>query len=434
MNKSQLFPKLFLTIMKITLQQLVICLVFCTFSYAHSAYSQFDLSKTVSLQMEKAEIKKVLSTIEKQVNVRFVYSSSNINTSQVVTINVNKKRLDQVLNELLLPLSVEYLVKENRIILRSNQEVGTIIPTPIVINSVNDPVVENNVSIDNTIKGTIIDEKGEKLPGVSISIKGTTRGTTTNSNGDYTISVQDNKATLVFSFVGYESQEVQVNNRIDISITLKVDIKSLEEVVVVGYGTVKKSDITGSVSSIKAQEINAFPVQNAMQSLNGRATGVHVVQNSGAPGGALSVKIRGGNSLQGSNEPLYVVDGFPLTGNINALNPADIESMEILKDASATAIYGSRGANGVVMITTKSGKSGKGIIDFETYYSTQEVIKKLELLNATEFATLMNERAVNDKVASPYFTQNQIAGFGEGIDWQNEIFRSAPLQNYSLTF
>ena len=164
MNKSHLFPKLFLTIMKITLQQLIICLVFCTFSYAHSAYSQFDLSKTVSLQMEKADIKKVLSTIEKQVNVRFVYSSSNINTSQVVTINVTKKRLDQVLNELLLPLSVEYLVKENRIILRSNQEVGSIIPTlnqlqlvdkPIIIK---ESVVDNNVYVDNTIKGTITDE------------------------------------------------------------------------------------------------------------------------------------------------------------------------------------------------------------------------------------------------------------------------------------
>jgi len=164
MNKSHLFPKLFLTIMKITLQQLIICLVFCTFSYAHSAYSQFDLSKTVSLQMEKAEIKKVLSTIEKQVNVRFVYSSSNINTSQVVTINVNKKRLDQVLNELLLPLSVEYLVKENRIILRSNQEVGSIIPT-----------LNQLQLVDKPITGKVKDETGQGLPGVNVSLKGTDR-------------------------------------------------------------------------------------------------------------------------------------------------------------------------------------------------------------------------------------------------------------------
>ena len=258
--------------------------------------------------------------------------------------------------------------------------------------------------------------------------------TTTNTNGEYSIAVPDANAVLLFSFVGYMAQEVIVGNRTNINITLKVDNKALEEVVVVGYGTVKKSDLTGSVSSIKSEEINAFPVPNAMQSLNGRAPGVQVVQNSGAPGAALSVRIRGGNSLQGNNEPLYVVDGFPLTGNINAINPVDIESMEILKDASATAIYGSRGANGVVMITTKNGKSGKGRIDFDTYYSSQQVINKLELLNATEFATLMNERAVNDKVATPYFTQDQINGFGTGTDWQDEIFRTAPLQNYSLTF
>ncbi len=432
MNKSHLFPKLFLTIMKITLQQLIICLVFCTFSYAHSAYSQFDLSKTVSLQMEKAEIKKVLSTIEKQVNVRFVYSSSNINTSQVVTINVTKKRLDQVLNELLLPLSVEYLVKENRIILRSNQEVGTIIPTPIVINSVNDPVVENNVSIDNTIKGTIIDENGEKLPGVSVMVKGTSRGITSNAKGEYSIAVTDDKAVLVFSYVGYERQEILVGNRTSLNVSLKVDNKSLSEVVVVGYGIVKRSDLTGSVSQVKSKELNVFPAANVLQALSGRAAGVQVTQNNGAPGAGVSVRIRGTNSIQGSNEPLYVVDGFPISGsNPTMLNNADIESIEILKDASATAIYGSRGANGVVLITTKQGKSGKTKVDFETSFSTQTLRKKLVLMNAQEYATFNNLQAVNDKLI-PFFSQAQVDAFGEGFDWQNLVFQSAPMKTTSL--
>ena len=435
MTKNHFKQKLLL-FMKINLIQVIMAGVFAINTFAIPVKAQDVLQEKVSISLEKGTIKTLLKSMEKQTNVLFSYKNELIANDLPLTVKIKNEKVEDVLRKVLTPRNISFeTVGERQIILvrsmskRNNAQENSLSQTEKTTLNIN----KSNFA-DITIKGIVTDEKGEKLPGVSVIVKGTTRGTTTASNGDFSISIPDNKATLVFSFVGFLNQEILVGNRTQINVVLLQDSKSLEEVVVVGYGTVKKSDITGSVSSIKAQEINAFPVQNAMQSLNGRAAGVHVVQNSGAPGGALSVKIRGGNSLQGSNEPLYVVDGFPLTGNINALNPADIESMEILKDASATAIYGSRGANGVVMITTKSGKSGKGKIDFETYYSTQEVIKKLELLNATEFATLMNERAVNDKVASPYFTQNQIASFGEGIDWQNEIFRSAPLQNYSLTF
>ena len=278
MNKSHLFPKLFLTIMKITLQQLIICLVFCTFSYAHSAYSQFDLSKTVSLQMEKADIKKVLSTIEKQVNVRFVYSSSNINTSQAVTINVTKKRLDQVLNELLLPLSVEYLVKENRIILRSNQEVGSSIPT-----------LNQLQLVDKPITGKVKDETGQGLPGVNVSIKGTTKGTQTDSNGNFSLTVPENNASLLISFVGYSSQEVSIGDKSQLDISLKPDVTALAEVVVVGYGSTQKVNLTGAISTIKFDEkINNRPLTNASQALGGTASGVWVSQNSGKPGGWIA--------------------------------------------------------------------------------------------------------------------------------------------------
>jgi TonB-linked SusC/RagA family outer membrane protein len=428
--------------MKITLQQLIICLVFCTFSYAHSAYSQFDLSKTVSLQMEKTEIKKVLSTIEKQVNVKFVYSSSNINLSQVVTINVTKKRLDQVLNELLLPLSVEYLVKENRIILRSNQEVGSSIPTLNVLQLGDKPITrkvsvfENNALADITIKGAVTDEKGEKLPGVNVTIKGTTRGSTSNSNGDYLIVVPDEKAILVYSFVGYQVQEVIVGNITNLNIALKIDNKALNEVVVVGYGTVKKNDLTGSVAKVGEANIKATPIVSLDRAMQGRAAGVLVTQNSSRPGGSSTIRIRGTGSVNAGNEPLYVIDGFP-TGNLNSINPNDIESIEILKDASATAIYGSRGSNGVVMVTTRRGKTGQTSIEYESYYGVQSVRKTIPLLNAQQYADFVNEARVNGG-GKAYFdgssnTQPIPSSLGEGTNWQNEVFQNASIQNHQLS-
>ncbi|MEJ7830325.1 MAG: TonB-dependent receptor, partial [Segetibacter sp.] len=248
------------------------------------------------------------------------------------------------------------------------------------------------------------------------------------SGGPYTFS---------FSMVGYEPQTLSgYNIKEGATFTLVVDMKStaanLEQVIVVGYGTQRKKDVTGSVAKVSSQELNAIPASSLLQGLQGRVSGVQVTQNSGEPGGAMSVRIRGGNSLQGSNEPLYVVDGFAISGSPRSINPNDIESVDILKDASATAIYGSRGANGVVLITTKAGKAGKTQVDFDSYYGIQEIGKRLELMNAKEFALLANERAANDNV-QPYFTQAQISSFGEGTDWQSVLFRKAAIQNHGLT-
>jgi TonB-linked SusC/RagA family outer membrane protein len=283
-----------------------------------------------------------------------------------------------------------------------------------------------------TVRGKIMDERGEGLPGVSVLIKGTQQGTTTDEKGNFSVDVADDKSILVFSFVGYLSQEVIVGSSVSIDIKLKVDDKALDEVVVVGYGTVKKSDLTGSVSQVKAKELNSYPNTNVLQALSGRSAGVQVLQNTGAPGAPVSVRIRGTNSIQGSNEPLYVVDGFPLSGsNPTVLNNADIENIEILKDASATAIYGSRGANGVVLITTKRGKAGKTKVDFETSYSSQMLRKKLDMMNAQEYATFYNEQAINDNL-KPYFTQQQIDGFGNGFDWQDFVFQKAPMKTTAV--
>jgi len=215
-------------------------------------------------------------------------------------------------------------------------------------------------------------------------------------------------------------------------VTLSDETIGIEEVAAIGYGTIKKSDLTGSLTQVKSNVINAFPATNVLQALSGKSSGVQVLQNTGAPGATISIRIRGTNSIQGSNEPLYVVDGFPISGsNPTIINNSDIESLEILKDASATAIYGSRGANGVVLITTHRGQAGKTQVDFESSYSTQTLRKKLNLMNATEYATFYNEQAANDNLPSR-FTQAQISTLGNGFDWQNLVFQRAPKKTSSL--
>ena len=282
------------------------------------------------------------------------------------------------------------------------------------------------------ITGKVSNENGEPLPGASVNLKGASTGTSTDGNGNFTIQVPDNGGILIISFVGFESREIPVSAATTtLNITLNRTAMLADDVVVIGYGTVRKSDLTGSVSQVKAKEINAFPNANVLQSLSGRAPGIQIRQGSGAPGSGITVRIRGGNSILGGNEPLYVIDGFPINGNPTQLNNADIESVEILKDASATAIYGSRGANGVVMITTKKGRAGKTLVDIETSYTTQRLIKKLDLMNASEYATFYNKQRVNDNLA-PFFTQQEINQFGQGFDWQDFVFQEAPMSSTAI--
>ncbi|GAB3925412.1 SusC/RagA family TonB-linked outer membrane protein [Larkinella terrae] len=297
--------------------------------------------------------------------------------------------------------------------------------------------------VDVRVSGRVTSETGEGLPGVSVVVKGSPRGTSTDAEGRYQLSVPNENVTLVFSFVGYASQEQVVGNRSAIDIQLVPDTKALNEVVVVGYGQVKKSDLTGAVATVPVEEIKKVAVTSLDQALQGRAAGVQITQNSGAPGGTTSIRIRGGNSIQGDNEPLYVIDGIPFKNDgvsngssfnvLSTLNPSDIESISVLKDASSTAIYGSRGANGVVIITTKRGKAGKSTITFDTYYGVQNVRRKYPVLNAREYAQFVNDANTNEGRPAVY-TQAQVDAFGEGTDWQDEIFRQAPISNYQLSF
>lgn len=281
------------------------------------------------------------------------------------------------------------------------------------------------------------------LPGINVLVKNSLTGTATDAQGKFTINVAP-EAVLVFSGIGFLSQEVAVKNQSTINVTLQEDTKQLNELVVIGYGVQKKSDLTGSVSSISEAQFKKTPVASLDNGLRGRAAGVQVTSTSNQPGGATSIRIRGSNSVNTGSEPLYVIDGFPVFNDnsataggatvgpkLNALsliNPNDIVSIEVLKDASAAAIYGARGANGVVLVTTKKGQEGKMKIDLNAYYGVQKVFKTLPLLNATEYAQLVND--ANGKVI---YTPEQIASFGAGTNWQDEIFRSAPMQNYQVS-
>jgi TonB-linked SusC/RagA family outer membrane protein len=373
------------------------------------------------LDVQGKRFKKVLSIIEEQANVRFIYSPNAIDVNQKVNLKTRNEKLESVLKELLNPYSLGFTVSDNKMIslkrIASMEFKKPIAPIVLPVNQ--------NVEVS----GKVTDGKGEPLPGVSILIKGTQVGMTTDVDGNFKIEIPNENLTLVFSFVGYISREEVIGNRNSLNIALEVDEKSLEEVVVVGYGVVKKRDLTGSVSSIKSEEIHAFPTANISQALQGRIAGVHIQQNSGAPGSPMQVRIRGTNSIQGSNEPLWVIDGFPSDPSL--LNPADVERMEVLKDASATAIYGSRGANGVILVTTKSGKAGKTKVDYSSSFSFQTIRKKLDMLDATEYGKLYNI-FWNNTQGRDYFTESQINGFGKGTDWQDQILRNALVQDHSL--
>jgi TonB-linked SusC/RagA family outer membrane protein len=300
---------------------------------------------------------------------------------------------------------------------------------------------------ERTIRGKITNaEDGSPLPGVSVVVQGTNRGTVTDVEGQYRLPVADGDAVLVFSFIGMLSQEQTIGNRETIDVQLSPDSRQLSEVVVVGYGTEQQKLITGSIGVVKSDAIKDLPVSTVDGMLQGQAAGVQVLQNSGTPGGGMSVRVRGTTSISGSGQPLYVIDGIPLTTGdyaqvgyegqgINALsdlNPNDIESMSVLKDAATAAIYGARASNGVVLITTKRGKSGKSVIGFNAYYGVQQAWNTLDMLNTEQW---MDYR--NDLAGSAVFSEADIAkahtGDTTNTDWQDVIFRTAPIASYELS-
>lgn len=283
-----------------------------------------------------------------------------------------------------------------------------------------------------TVRGRITDETGAALPGVNVIVKNTTSGTTTDSDGNYTIQAADAGAVLVFSFIGYETKEVTVAGQSVVNIALSPSVESLSEVVVVGYGVQKKSDITGAMSNLSGKALSEVPVANVTQALQGRVAGVDINMTSPRPGGGAQIRIRGSRSLTGSNDPLIVVDGIPFTGTINDINPNDIASMDILKDASATAIYGSRGSNGVILITTRRGKEGKTQLYYDGYYGASSVVGKYDVMNGAEYEALRAEaRAAGAAYAA---TPDEAANLAAGneVDWQDEMYQGGYITNHLI--
>ncbi len=287
----------------------------------------------------------------------------------------------------------------------------------------------------SNITGKVTDEKGAGLSGVSILLKGTSTGAGTDANGNFSIPVPNAKGTLVVSSVGFSTQEIPVNNRGTVNVTLASDVRSLENVVVVGYGTQARKQVTGAVQTINSKELKDIPVSQITQKLQGRLAGVQINQTTGKPGQGMSVRIRGQLSVSAGSDPLYVVDGFPITGSIGALNPDEIETLSILKDAASTSLYGSRAANGVVLITTKRGRKGQTNVSFNTFAGIQQVPERgrVQMMDAVEFAQFKKEYYEDAGQPVPIEFQNPSQYEGKNNDWYGALIRKAPLQSYNLT-
>lgn len=384
--------------MRLTVLQLLLSALFCNLSLGSDTRAQEVLKKEVSLQLESLEVRQVLNRIEKQANVKFIYSTNSIQAKQKVSIYVQGRPLSKVLDDLLSPINISYEVVDSRILLHK-KPIETLNPTI--------------ATAERTITGKVTDEKGEGLPGVSVIVKGTQRGTITGGDGNFQLQIDSEQSTLIFSFVGYQSQEIAVGNQTNVSILLKADIKALGEVVVVGYGTQKKTSVTAAVSTMKGEEIASVPVANLSNSLGGRLSGLIVRQNTGEPGrDASNIFIRG-VSTTGNSQPLLVVDGIPR--GFQNMDPNTIESITVLKDAAAVAPYGVAGANGVILVTTKRGKSGVPTVTYNAYLGFQNPTVLPELPTAYEYAKLKNEASLSVGGA-PLYSEASLQKFKDGSD------------------
>ncbi|RAK01929.1 TonB-linked SusC/RagA family outer membrane protein [Larkinella arboricola] len=403
--------------MKLTFYQLLLAAVFTGLALARPVEAQRIMDQRVTIQVTNQPVRAVLNQLGKQTDVRFAFRSSLIQLNQRVTFSATNQPLGEILDKLLKPLDLSYQVKGRQIILNLEPRP---LPSPEEILRRSDAA-----AVDQTITGTVADETGARLPGVSVVVKGTSRGTTTDGNGQYRMTLQTGDAVLVFSFVGYTSQEIAVDNRSEINVSLVTDTKNLSEVVVVGYGTQKRSDLTGSVSSVKAAEVKNLPVRSVNEALQGRAAGVQVTRPDGTPGGSSDIVIRGVGSI-GGMAPLYIVDGIRM-GAGNNFNLQDVESIEVLKDASAAAIYGAQAAGGVVLVTTKRGGSlDKMNINFNAYYGVRQPRNLYKMLNTADYITAKKAFGVNTN------------GWGDpaslpNTDWVDEIFQNGKEQSYSLS-
>src|SRR5690554_1040610 len=291
-------------------------------------------------------------------------------------------------------------------------------------------------SQDFTVKGKVTSQEGESIPGANVTVKNSTLGTVTDIDGNYSLVVPEENQQLVFSFIGYVAQEIPINGRSVIDVVMETDVQALEEVVIIGYGTVQKSDLTGSVGRVEMEDLIKAPVASFTDALAGRVAGVRVSGTDGQPGAEMNIVIRGAGSLTQSTSPLFVIDGFPIEDfDPTTLNPEDIESMTILKDASSTAVYGSRAANGVILIQTKRGIVGKPVVSWNSSYGIQQNPKKMEMMSPYEFVKYQSELNPTSFNTPAYFANDRTLDYYrnvEGIDWQDEVIRTGAVHIHNL--
>ncbi|MFD2887196.1 TonB-dependent receptor [Chitinophaga cymbidii] len=373
-------------------------------------------AQTVTLSKQNISLARLFKEIGKQTGYTFLYTEEQLSHARTVNLDVKSMPLEEALDLCFRNQPLTYAITDKIIVVKRRALSGT----------------ETAVR-ETEIRGTVRDEKGEPLPGVTIQVKGTSKGVVTNGQGNFLITVTDDNAILVVSSIGFDRQEIALAGRKEIIVTLTASASKMNELVVVGYGEQRKATLSNSITTVSSKEFEDQPVNRFDQVLQGRAAGVQVTNPTGAPGGSVRIRIRGSNSINGDNSPLYVVDGF-IGAEFFAINPDDIASIQVLKDASATAIYGSRGANGVVIVTTKKGLKDGLKVNFTSRLSSSEVIKKMDLLNAGDFAQVANEHATAVGTTPP-FTAEQIADFRAkgGTDWQDEIFRTAMSQEHMLS-
>ncbi len=391
----------------------------------------------LNLKMKNSTLKEVLQKIEENSDYHFFYQSEDLSGKKLIDIDVEQKTVFEVLADVLPPLKLNYEVFDKYIAIRS--------------------INENFSQQEKTVSGLVTDGSGAPVPGVTVVIKGTVKGTITNMRGEYSLSNVSLNDVLVFSFVGMKTREVVVGDQSSINVTMEEMALGLDEVVVVGYGTQRKGELTVSVSQVKGKDLESIPSSSFMQLMGGRAAGVDVISTSDAPGAGNTIRIRGANSVNSDASPLYVIDGFPVieeslsagdafssnkiatrTDPLAMINPNDIETIEILKDAAATSIYGARGANGVILITTKTGRIGKSELNVTANFGIQTHAKLFDLMNATEFSEYLYDaynRGGVDMANLGYDPSKKLAiPVDYDTDWVSEVLQVAKVQDYNVSF
>ncbi|MGV3558012.1 TonB-dependent receptor [Larkinella arboricola] len=415
MTRRIYLKKMLFKATRTTVVQLMLFAVFYGLSFGRTTHAQELLNREISLKMESVEVWKVLKRIENQANVKFVYSTKSIQAEQKTSVNVSNGKLSKVLDDLLSPLDVSYEVVGSRILLRKKLPESSALP---LVNTVAVASVEK--AVDQTVTGTVKDEKGDGMPGVTVLIKGTTRGTTTDANGRYSLSVPDASTTLIFSFVGYVAQEIVVGSQSTIGVSLVPENKALAEVVVVGYGTQKREQITTAIASVKAEDFVKGPVQDAAQLIRGKVAGLSVITPDGNPTSTSQITLRGNATINASSSPLILIDGVP--GALNTVAPEDIESIDVLKDGSAAAIYGTRGTNGVILITTRKVRGETPpTLEINSYFTTQRQTRQLDFMNADQYRQLVAQ-------GKPGATD-----YGANTDWLKAVTQNPFSQVHNIS-